>query len=88
MVTWLREILATPIYRTAFVDAVVGLLHDDELWIRIGRSVGEKAFRDYDWERIAVTWEQYLCQLTAGRRLRHRSLLRNSTFSIRVAGGE
>ncbi len=57
-----------PSYRTAFVDAVVRLLRDDELWIRMGRSAQEKAFRVYDWERIALIWEQYLYQLTAGRR--------------------
>jgi glycosyltransferase involved in cell wall biosynthesis len=56
-----------PSYRTAFVDAVVRLLRDDELWIQMGRSAQEKAFRVYDWERIALTWEQYLYQLTAGR---------------------
>jgi glycosyltransferase involved in cell wall biosynthesis len=56
-----------PAYRTAFVDAVARLLRDDELWIRMGRSAQANAFRLYDWERIALTWEQYLYQLSDGR---------------------
>lgn len=59
--------VADPSYRAAFVDAVVLLLRDDELWVRMGRSAQEKAFRDYDWDRIALTWEQRLDRLTAGR---------------------
>jgi len=54
-------------YCAAFVDAVVRLLRDDELWVRMGRTAHERAVRMYDWERIAVTWEKCLERLIAGR---------------------
>jgi glycosyltransferase involved in cell wall biosynthesis len=60
---WPREAA----YEKAFIEAVVRLLHDDELWRRMGEEAVTRARRDYDWDRIAAAWEDMLFMMVAGR---------------------
>jgi glycosyltransferase involved in cell wall biosynthesis len=56
-----------PGYEEAFVQAVVRLLRDDDLWVRMGAEAAAKAHRLYDGEAIADGWEQQLTDLARGR---------------------
>jgi glycosyltransferase involved in cell wall biosynthesis len=56
-----------PSYQTDFVEAVIRLLRDDELWTRMGAEGSRKARRLYDWDTIAASWEDELTRLVAGR---------------------
>src|SRR5260221_6516182 len=54
-------------YQEAFVEAVVRLLQDDDLWTRLGWNAARKAHRLYDWDTIAASWEAELQRAIAGR---------------------
>ena len=54
-------------YQDRFVEAVVRLLRDDDLWTRLGSNAARKAHRLYDWDSIAATWEDELQRAIAGR---------------------
>jgi glycosyltransferase involved in cell wall biosynthesis len=56
-----------PEYEAAFVEAVIRLLRDDDLWARLGAEAARNAQRLYDWDVIASGWEQELEHLVAGR---------------------
>lgn len=56
-----------PKYEPAFVEAVVRLLREDDLWTRMSAEAASKAHRVYDWDTIAGVWEQELERLVAGR---------------------
>jgi glycosyltransferase involved in cell wall biosynthesis len=56
-----------PGYDAAFIGAVVRLLREDDLWQRLGAEAARKAHRLYDWDVIAVAWEEELAGLSAGR---------------------
>ena len=56
-----------PGYQLAFLEAVVRLLRDDDLWTAMGREAAKKAHRLYDWDAIAMGWEEQLERLVAGR---------------------
>jgi glycosyltransferase involved in cell wall biosynthesis len=56
-----------PGYEEAFVQAVVRLLREDDLWERMGTEAAAKARRLYDGEAIAAGWEQELTNLARGR---------------------
>ena len=57
----------TPGYEAAFVAAVVRLLRDDRLWEAQSAAAAAKARRFYDWDAIAIGWEERLTRLIAGR---------------------
>src|SRR5262249_2002236 len=50
-------------YEEAFVQAVVRLLREDDLWGRMGAEGGAKPHRLYDGEAIADGWEEQLTDL-------------------------
>ena len=56
-----------PVYQAGFVDAVIRLLRDDDLWTRMGAEAAKKAQRLYDWDTIAAGWEDQLTRIVAGR---------------------
>ncbi|MBA3473379.1 MAG: glycosyltransferase family 4 protein [Rubrobacter sp.] len=56
-----------PGYGPAFVEAVVRLLREDDLWTRMSAEAASKAHRLYNWDTIAAGWEQELEGLVAGR---------------------
>ena len=58
---------ADPAYQSAFIDAVLQLLHNDELWTCMSTEATRKAQQAYDWEAIAAAWEDDLTRLVAGR---------------------
>src|SRR5215468_3090248 len=51
---------ADPDYQSAFVDAVLQLLYNDDLWTSMSREAAHKAHQAYDWEAIAAGWEDDL----------------------------
>jgi glycosyltransferase involved in cell wall biosynthesis len=56
-----------PEYEVAFVDAVIRLLREDDLWARMGAEAARKARRLYNGDVIASEWEEELEHLVAGR---------------------
>jgi glycosyltransferase involved in cell wall biosynthesis len=56
-----------PGYQADFVDAVIRLLRDDELWTRTGAEASKKARRLYDWDTIAAGWEDELTGIVSGQ---------------------
>jgi glycosyltransferase involved in cell wall biosynthesis len=57
----------SPGYEGAFVEAIVRLLRDDDLWARMGAEAACQAHRLYDWDAIAAGWSETLDRLVAGR---------------------
>src|SRR5215469_134900 len=56
-----------PDYEAAFVKAVLRLLREDDLRTRMGSEAAKKAHRLYNWDFIAVGWEEEMKRLIAGR---------------------
>jgi glycosyltransferase involved in cell wall biosynthesis len=56
-----------PEYEEAFIQAVVRLLRDDDLWGRMGAEAAAKAHRLYDGEAITDGWERALADLAHDR---------------------
>ena len=54
-------------YLEAFLEAVVRLLQDDDVWTRLGWNAARKAHRLYDWDTIAASWEGELRRAIARR---------------------
>ena len=63
----IREMADLPRYQTDFVEAVIRLLRDNELWTRMGGEASKKAWQLYDWGPIAATWEDELTALVSSR---------------------
>ena len=55
-----------PEYEPAFLKAVLRLLRDDPLWLKMSSAAAEKAHRLYAWDPIAALWEEELGALVAG----------------------